>query len=93
VTMPYVDTVPPAGDEKYYDELGNEMDKKYPRGLYDEYRGGDGNINGGSNKFLNWLLAILTSLITIGIVGGVNMYGQIQAINSKVDLIIQGRIK
>jgi len=53
-----------------------------------------GNIvHNGSSKFANWMLSVIAGIMIVGVVGGVVLYGQVQRIDAKVDLIIQGRIK
>jgi hypothetical protein len=54
---------------------------------------GSNNTFNGSTKFVNWMLSVSTVLLTTAIVGLVVLYGQVQSINSKVDLIITGHIK
>jgi hypothetical protein len=54
---------------------------------------GHGNVFNGSTKFINFLLATVTGLLIAAIVGGVALYGKVEAIDTKVDLIITGHIK
>ncbi len=54
---------------------------------------GSGNTFNGSTRFVNWMLSVTTALMIAAIVGGVVLYGQVQSINTKVDLLIAGHIK
>jgi hypothetical protein len=54
---------------------------------------GSHNTFNGSTKFVNWMLSVTTALMIASIVGGVVLYGQVQSINTKVDLLIAGHIK
>ena len=72
-------------DPRYYEELGLAMDNR--------------PFN-GSTKLVTTLLALMNLLASAAIIGGVIMYGQVQALNekvenlnSKVELIIMGHIK
>src|ERR1700685_1349866 len=51
---------------------------------------GSNNTFNGSTKFVNWMLSVTTALMIAAIVGGVVLYGQVQSINTKVDLLIAG---
>lgn len=67
---------------------------------YDEYirrvaRGavvGDGNIFNGSTKFINAMLSVLCALSSAGIIGLILMYGRLSSVETKVDLILNGKI-
>lgn len=92
-------------DRELYEQagLGHEFDAKYgkplgPREFMElikrrEHRAAMGAGFNGSTKFVNFMLTLLGGLMLVGIVGGVVLYGQVQTINAKVDLIMQGRIK
>lgn len=94
-------------DRELYEQagLGHEFDARYgkplgPREFMElikrrEHRAAvsSGNVFNGSTKFVNFMLTLLGGLMLVGIVGGVVLYGQVQTINAKVDLIMQGRIK
>jgi hypothetical protein len=83
----------PAVTSQYdVDDLGEQLDRRFARerigmGSHNTFNG-----NGGS-KFINWMLSVTTALMIAAIVGGVVLYGQVQSINTKVDLLIAGHIK
>jgi hypothetical protein len=99
--VPYVDTVPPAGDEDYYNNLGREMDRKYPRGMYDEGEGmdgGKGNINQGPSMFItNVFLAVISVLLGAAIIGQINFNNavteKLSSHDAIIKLIMDGRIR
>jgi hypothetical protein len=47
----------------------------------------------GSTKFINAMLSILVILVAGAITGEVIVYGQVQAIQAQVNLIVMGRVK
>lgn len=67
-------------DPRDYARLGREMDKRYM-------------IYNGSTKIVTTLLALMNILTAAAIVGGVVMYGRVEALDSKVDLILSGRLR
>jgi hypothetical protein len=80
-------TRPPAGTQKDYDIMADDMDRRLRGDM------GSGHVFNGSTKFVNTMLSILSALMVAGIIGGVVLYGNVQAISVKVDLIISGHIK
>jgi hypothetical protein len=85
---------PPAGNQEDYDDLAAAFDRRWSRSPQ-----GQANSN-GSSKYVNAMLTLLSGLMLTGIVGGIAMYGrveamamQVKATNDKVDLIIQGKIR
>lgn len=76
-------------DPRYYEELGDEMDKRNVGGIYN-----------GSTRLITWMMALLNVLIASGIIGGIIMYGRVGVLEEKVsdlgmkvDLVITGRIR
>src|ERR1700691_1417560 len=76
------------------------LDRRFSRerkAIVDEIRDNQGMGShitfNGSTKFVNWMLSVTTALMIASIVGGVVLYGQVQSINTKVDLLIAGHIK
>jgi hypothetical protein len=65
-------------DPEYYQELGWQMDNR---------------VFNGSTKVITSLLALMNILTAAAIVGGIVMYGKVEALDSKVDLIITGHIR
>ena len=76
---------PPAGAETDYEELAKAFDRRYSRM--------GGSVFNGSTKFVNAILSILTLLVVAAICGEVVVYGQVQSLESKVDLIVDGHLK
>lgn len=58
-----------------------------------EDREGYGSIYSNAPKYITSWLALMNLLIAAAIVGGVVMYGNVTALNQKVDLIISGHIR
>ena len=83
---------PVASSQEDIDEMSEALDRRFAR---ERERGGMGSYNqfNGSTKFVNWMLSVTTALMIAAIVGGVVLYGQVQSINTKVDLLIAGHIK
>jgi hypothetical protein len=75
-----VDTNEYEVDPRDYEQLGRHMDKRY-------------QIYNGSTKIVTTLLALMNILTAAAIVGGVVMYGKVEALDSKVDLILSGRLR
>jgi hypothetical protein len=75
------------------DELAAAFDRRNQKARRDERSIGDNAGFNGSTKFVNWMLSVTTALMIASIVGGVVLYGQVQSINTKVDLLIAGHIK
>jgi hypothetical protein len=69
-------------DPQDYRELGHRMDHRQQQGPFN-----------GSTKIITSLLALMNILTAAAIVGGIVMYGRVEALDSKVDLIITGHIK
>jgi hypothetical protein len=72
-------------DPRDYEELGRHMDNR---------------IFNGSTKLVTTLLALMNLLASAAIIGGVIMYGEVKALDvkvenldNKVELIIMGHIK
>lgn len=83
---------PAASSQADIDELADALDRRFERER--SYAGmGSGAHFNGSTKFINWMLSVTTALMIASIVGGVVLYGQVQSINTKVDLLIAGHIK
>lgn len=90
---------PPAGTEADYDELAAAFDRRWQRSQ-SMGSGNSFNTNGNGNKYITATLTLLSGLVLAGIVGGISLYGHVEAIaekvdatNQKVDLIIAGKIK
>lgn len=49
--------------------------------------------NGTMSKFINWMLGIVALLAVAGITGQILVYGQVQAMTAKVDILMQERHK
>jgi hypothetical protein len=75
------------------DELAAAFDRRNYKSRRDDRSQGDHAAFNGSTKFVNWMLSVTTVLMISAIVGGVVLYGQVQSINTKVDLLIAGHIK
>jgi hypothetical protein len=93
---------PAASSEEDIREMASAMDraaldrrfKRERDEIRRELQGmGSNNTFNGSTKFVNWMLSVTTALMIASIVGGVVLYGQVQSINTKVDLLIAGHIK
>jgi hypothetical protein len=65
-------------DPRDYQELAYRMDNR---------------IYNGSTKIITALLALTNLLVAAGVVGGVVLYGKVEALDSKVDLILSGRLR
>jgi hypothetical protein len=77
---------PPESTQADIDELAKAFDRRYARM----------NINhgfNGSTKFVNAMLIIITGLITAGILSDIGMSNRMSALEAKVDLLMQGKIK
>lgn len=70
-------------------ELFDDLERRY-RGSSSQINYGSQNGNG---KYITSLLTIMSALITAAILGGVVMYGKIQELETKMDLIIGGHIR
>jgi hypothetical protein len=55
---------------------------------------GSGNVYEASSsiKLTNWLLTVAGLLLVAGIVGEVNLYAKVEAIQSTMQLIVDGKI-
>jgi hypothetical protein len=53
----------------------------------------DSRTFNGSTKLITGLLALMNVLAASAVVGGVIMYGKVEALDEKVNLIIEGRIQ
>jgi hypothetical protein len=80
---------PAASRQDDIDDMSEQLDRRFAR----ERSMGSYNTFNGSTKFVNWMLSVTTALMIAAIVGGVVLYGQVQSINTKVDLLIAGHIK
>jgi hypothetical protein len=65
-------------DPHDYEELGRYMDNR---------------TYNGSTKIITALLALMNLLVAAAVVGGVVLYGKVEALDSKVDLILSGRLR
>lgn len=81
------DTRPPASTHEDLSALARELDKKLLR-----LNVSNTTVN-GSTKFINALLSILVLLVVAAICGEVIVYGQVQALQVTVNMIIAGKIK
>jgi hypothetical protein len=82
---------PVVSSQEDIDEMNAALDRRFARERKEMM--GSHNVFNGSTKFVNWMLSVTTALMIASIVGGVVLYGQVQAINTKVDLLISGHIK
>jgi hypothetical protein len=57
--MPYIETTPAGGDEKFYDELGKEMDHKYS-----QYRRRDPRVT----SVIGWFQGVMSILFTAAVI-------------------------
>jgi hypothetical protein len=80
VTPPHL----PPDDESDYDE--------YIRRVAISAVGGYGNSNGAGARATNWLLTILSGLVLAEMLGGVVVYGKVEALQSTMNLIVEGKI-
>jgi hypothetical protein len=69
-------------DPREYWSLGIEMDHRNDQKPFN-----------GSTRAITSLLALMNILTAAAIIGGIVMYGKVEALDSKVDLIITGHIK
>jgi hypothetical protein len=56
---------------------------------------GCGNVYseaGNASKVTNWLLAILSALVIAEMLGGVQLYAKVEALQSTMQLIVEGKI-
>jgi hypothetical protein len=61
---------------------------------YEELRYGmDNRVYNGSTKLITALMALMNILVAAAVVGGVVLYGKVEALDSKVDLILTGRLR
>ena len=74
-------------EPKDYEDMADDMERRL-RG-----DAGTGNVFNGSTKYVNAMLALIVGLLVAVICGGVQLYGQVQRIDGKVELIITGHIK
>ena len=81
---------PAATSREDIEELSSALDRRFAR---ERATFGNQHVFNGSTKFINWMLSVTTALMIAAIVGGVVLYGQVQSINTKVDLLIAGHIK
>jgi len=87
---------PRQGPDNVYEEMAQAMRRKAMRD-YDEdlqykerrERGmGNGSTFNGSTKFVNFMLSIMMTLVIAAVVGGVVLYGQVQSLSAKVDILM-----
>lgn len=69
-----------VSDPRDYIQLGREMDSRHQ------------HFN-GSTKIITFLLSLMNLLTAAAIIGGVVMYGKVETLDTKVDMIINGHIK
>jgi hypothetical protein len=78
---------PPESTQADIDELAKAFDRRYARMNINH------GSNGNNNLFISWMLVIIAGLLTTGIVNDIGMSNRMSALEAKVDLLMQGKIK
>jgi hypothetical protein len=86
---------PPAGDEKFYRELGEAVDRRVMRGMQINNVGFN-----GSTRFVNAMLTVIALLMVAAVSGMWGMYGKVESLgvqvkdlSATVDLIVAGKLR
>lgn len=79
---------PSAGTDVDYAELAKIFDKRYAPRTFIAHS----NFN-GSTRFINWMLTVLALLVVAAISGEIVVYGEVQVLQSTVNLMLAGHIK
>jgi len=88
-------TPQPDDPEGYHSEMAAL--RRYVTLKVDSISEGSGNIYENESasataKLTNWLLTVLSCLVVAEMIGGVNLYAKVEALQTTMQLIVEGKI-